>query len=104
MLEVRFLRNVRDEISGVCAEGHAQWDEAGKDIVCAAASVLLQSLWLGLTEVLKLDVDGGWESGRLDVDWSPYAGLAEVAALARTAEASLQKLAAAYPGNVALRG
>lgn len=37
--------------------GHAGFAEAGEDIVCAAISAISQTAILGLTEVLKLEVD-----------------------------------------------
>ncbi|MBB5217889.1 MULTISPECIES: ribosomal-processing cysteine protease Prp [Treponema] len=41
MTEVLLVCNSRGEFSAVCAAGHAGFAEKGRDIVCAAESVLL---------------------------------------------------------------
>ncbi len=40
---------------GFLSGGHAEYDEAGKDIVCSAISALTQTCLLGLTDVVGLD-------------------------------------------------
>jgi len=42
MIHIRLLRR-EGLLMGVEAQGHAGWDKAGRDIVCAAVSVLLRS-------------------------------------------------------------
>lgn len=42
--------------AGFRADGHADYAEKGKDIVCAASSALLQGCVQGLMEVMKLDI------------------------------------------------
>ncbi len=42
---------------GFNVEGHAYYDEYGKDIVCAAISILTQTCVNSLKEILKLDFD-----------------------------------------------
>jgi hypothetical protein len=36
--------------------GHSGYSEAGKDIVCAAVSAIVQTAILGLTDVLRVDI------------------------------------------------
>ena len=38
----------------VCARGHSGYADSGSDIVCAAISVLMQTLHIGLVDVLGL--------------------------------------------------
>ena len=42
---------------GIECKGHADYDSLGKDIVCAGVSVLTQSIFIGLTEVINSDFD-----------------------------------------------
>lgn len=56
MIKVRIKRNSNQHISEFKITGHAYADEPGKDIVCAAVSMLTQTIILGLIEVLKVEV------------------------------------------------
>jgi uncharacterized protein len=46
-------------------KGHADSVEEGYDLVCCAVSVLSQSILIGLTEVLNLDVNYSIDNGFL---------------------------------------
>ena len=71
MIEVRFLRK-----SGLLVaftyDGHADYDEYGKDIVCAAVTAQCMMIYNGLDEVMKirnkidLNNDGGYLSVSID--------------------------------------
>ncbi|WP_312461164.1 ribosomal-processing cysteine protease Prp [Proteiniclasticum sp.] len=71
MIEVRFLRKSGNLIS-FTYEGHADYDEYGKDIVCAAVTAQCMMAYNGLDEVLKvknkidLHEDGGYLSVSID--------------------------------------
>ncbi|MFH1454499.1 MAG: ribosomal-processing cysteine protease Prp [Armatimonadota bacterium] len=52
MLEITFFK--RTYLYGFEASGHASFAVEGEDIVCAAASALLQSTLLGLKKILKI--------------------------------------------------
>lgn len=52
MLKITFFK--KKFFTGFEAAGHANFDIEGKDIVCAAASALLQSAILGLSKTLKI--------------------------------------------------
>lgn len=43
MIQVSVYKNQAGEFIGVCCDGHAEYDEPGQDIVCAAVSVLMLS-------------------------------------------------------------
>ena len=102
MLEVRFRRDSRQRLSSVLAAGHADAAVRGEDLVCAAASAILQAAQLGLAAYAKLDTanvtraDGEMtfrivESAR-DRD--------DVKAIVATAELAIEKLARQFPINV----
>ena len=43
MININFLINKKDEIVGFEIEGHANYDEYGKDLVCSAVTILAYS-------------------------------------------------------------
>ena len=101
MLKISFALLGDGRVVRVDASGHAESAAYGEDLVCAAASVLLQSLWLGLTHVVGITVDGGWTSGDLRMSITDAdAERIDVAALMQTALRSLEALAHEHPKNV----
>lgn len=83
------------------AKGHAGWAKLGRDVVCAAASTLLQSTWLGISEVAGIEVDGKRGQGTLELTWSPAVRASEaLRLLVRTADLSMERLAEQYPRHV----
>lgn len=56
MIKVCIKRNIDRSISEFKVIGHAYADEPGKDIVCAAVSMLTQTIVLGLCQVIKIKV------------------------------------------------
>jgi uncharacterized protein YsxB (DUF464 family) len=101
VVRVTFCRDSRKRLSSVFADGHAGWANAGEDIVCAAASAILQAALLGLTDVAKIDVTAERTAGRLAMRW-PDADRDNVAvdAIVATAELSIASLANDFPEHV----
>jgi len=56
MIKVDIIRDKNDYIKEFKVTGHAYADVHGKDIVCAAVSMLTQTIILGLCEVVKIQV------------------------------------------------
>lgn len=101
MVEVRIREDSRQRLSSFSAQGHAEWADAGTDIVCAAVSTLLQAAWLGLKEHAKVAVKASRRSGRLELRWPAEAREREdVRAILATAALSLECLAGQYPSRV----
>jgi len=65
MLKVHIYRDSEKKIYKYEAFGHCNFEEAGKDIVCAASSVLLQVAILGLNKYCGLTPDVEILSGKL---------------------------------------
>lgn len=83
------------------AKGHADWAELGRDVVCAAASTILQSTWLGLAEVAGIAVEGVRESGNFRMKWpQTEREVHAVHVLVTTADRSIFQLATQYPKNL----
>ena len=90
---------------GFSCEGHAEFDEHGQDIVCAAVSALTGALGLGLTEVaglpLKPEVGEGVFRLRLP-QLNPEQEL-QAALLLDTTVAALAQMEEVYSGFVEVR-
>jgi uncharacterized protein YsxB (DUF464 family) len=103
MLDVTFSRDSRNRLSSVFADGHADWAEHGRDIVCAAVSAILQAARLGLEEHAGVAVDAHQEGGLMRLRW-PEAVRDDprVVAIVTTAELATAKIAEQYPQHVAI--
>jgi len=69
MIKIEVFYNLKDEIYKIIAQGHAKFNEDGKDIVCASISVALQQAIIGLLYELKIKDDFyEMEKGNLLID------------------------------------
>ena len=101
MLVVTFVYDEHGFPIMVEAQGHADWAVLGRDVVCAAASTVLQSTWFGLSEVAGVAVEGVKESGYLRMEWPESDRRSEaVRVLITTADLSILQLATQYPKNL----
>ena len=67
MIRVRIERDSTGRIRGFEAKGHAGVGPRGNDIVCAAVSVLTDSVFLGLDRHLKREMEWDADSGDISV-------------------------------------
>ena len=67
MIRVRIERDATGRIRGFEAKGHAGAGPKGNDIVCAAVSVLTDSVFLGLDRHLKREMEWDADSGDISV-------------------------------------
>ena len=96
-----FRRDSRNRLSSVFADGHAGWAEAGDDIVCAAASAILQAALLGLTDVANVPVSAERTPGHLAMRWPESArDNSDVRAIVATAELSIESIARDFPKHL----
>ncbi|MCR5793287.1 MAG: ribosomal-processing cysteine protease Prp [Lachnospiraceae bacterium] len=67
MIVIRF-KSKNDVCYGLTTSGHAEFDEAGRDIVCAAASVLVINTLNSIEKFTSdtIEVDENQEDGRID--------------------------------------
>jgi uncharacterized protein YsxB (DUF464 family) len=101
VVTVTFRRDSRKRLSSVFAEGHAGWAEPGEDVVCAAASAILQAAWLGLAEHARVEVEGERTGGRLAMRWPEAArDRDDVRAIVATAELAIARIAQQFPKHV----
>ncbi len=104
MLEVVFYRDARKRPAAIAAHGHARGGRYGKDIVCAAASAVLQAARLGLEEHAGLRLDALAEPGEFSLRWpAKTRDDASVKAIVATAELAVREIARQYPRHVRVR-
>jgi uncharacterized protein YsxB (DUF464 family) len=103
VLVVTFYRDERGRLCGLCARGHADFADRGKDIVCAAVSAILQAAHLGLREHARVVVAARQEPGELDVRLrSDQRDPESVRAILATAELAVDQIAQRFPKHVRL--
>jgi uncharacterized protein YsxB (DUF464 family) len=101
VLEVRFRRDSRQRLSSVFAHGHAEAGVAGDDVVCAAASAILQAAELGLTVYAALPSVAARADGEMTFAIPETAReRGDVKAIVETAELAIAQLAWQFPANV----
>ncbi|WP_333860072.1 ribosomal-processing cysteine protease Prp [Clostridium sp.] len=64
MIEAVFNRKC-DNLVSVIVKGHAESVDEGYDMVCSAVSAISQSILIGITEVLNLNIKYSLEDGFL---------------------------------------
>ncbi|ERT61986.1 MULTISPECIES: ribosomal-processing cysteine protease Prp [Megasphaera] len=100
MITVSLFRNGEHRFSGFEASGHADYGEAGADIVCAAVSALTQTALLGLLKYaggrLSYSVKDGFVSVRLQ------AVTDETEVIMETLQLGLQEISRQYEKYVAV--
>jgi uncharacterized protein YsxB (DUF464 family) len=101
LVEIHLREDSRGRLSSFYANGHAGWEDDGRDVVCAAVSALLQSAWFGLTDVAHVEVTASRTKGSLELSW-PESARDDVAARAivETAARSVERIAQQFPKNV----
>lgn len=67
MIKVQIHRNEQSSIIGYDIDGHAEYADAGEDIVCAAVSAITQTALAGLIEFLKCNEAHEIKKGHLSV-------------------------------------
>ena len=65
MIRIVFLTDSQGLIQEFTVKGHAEYDDAGKDIVCAAVSAVVQTAVIGLTDVAGINADHAQKDGLL---------------------------------------
>ena len=92
-----------ESLLGIESRGHSESGRKGEDVVCAAVSVLIHALFLGLRDVAKISAE--WEADAsvpfIGVKW-PEEAAAEVSLLTATVALSLKEIASRYAEHVSI--
>ncbi len=84
--------------------GHADFDDPGRDIVCAAVSALSQAAVIGITEVVGVPATWNRDAGELSLDLPFDDGYLEATdVLLETVYLALADLSEQYPGELGVR-
>ena len=89
MIRIKVRRNRSKRIRSILVTGHAEYDAAGYDVVCAAVSALVQTIPLAFDKVLGLDMIYLREKGRF---WAFLPQLDEEELVLLQAEAIFQAM------------
>jgi uncharacterized protein YsxB (DUF464 family) len=101
VIRVRVQRSRQGSPVALMVEGHAGRGAYGEDIVCAAASALVETLMLGLTEVVAEIPQGRVDDGLADLRFfQPMSG--EARAIVETIVRGLKDLASTEPDAVSV--
>ncbi len=110
MIEIRFWRTGPEEeapLHSFEVRGHAGYEEAGRDIICAAVSAVTQSTVKGLAEVVGCEPDMEYSEGflrcRVNMDDLPRTQQWCVQVLMETLRLALDDIQEQYPDRIRLR-
>ena len=103
MISISFYRNEEDMIFGFETEGHAEYAKPGKDIVCAAVSILIENTVNSIEELLKVKVEltDNPKTGYIDMRVSDYQR-SDVQLLFNSLELGLKEIEKQFEKNVRL--
>ncbi len=72
---IRVQASRRDgDIVRITASGHAGYDEAGRDIVCAGVTAIMTTVYAALTDLLSVRPEASFVEGRLEIDLGAVCG------------------------------
>lgn len=100
MLHIRIFRDKENKISLVKSQGHCNFAEEGKDIVCSGISAILQTAFLGLLRFANSDISGSFSKGSMFIFVNPNS---VSDAILETMLIGLQEIERQYPENVSVQ-
>jgi uncharacterized protein YsxB (DUF464 family) len=105
MVSVKLVMDSQKQYSGFICSGHAAYAKLGRDIVCAAISILTQTIIGALEEILKipLDVEADAATGYLKCCWvNCPEQLEQIQLLVKTLILGLTAIQTEYPNHISL--
>ena len=106
MLHVDIYRDKEEKVCRYRASGHCSFDEKGKDIVCASASVLLQVAILGISEYCGVKPVIGISDGKLNCHIPEVSDLQkarDIQVILETMLIGLKEIEKQYPDNIKIK-
>ncbi len=104
MIKIEFIVQNENYV-GLRCNGHSGYAESGHDIVCASISTLAQSLYIGLSQVVKTKITYNLNEKNAHLELrlsdnisSKEKELSQV--LFKTTFLSMQDIASGYPKNI----
>lgn len=102
MINLTILKS-NDAITTIQAKGHSGCAEAGQDIVCSAISTIMQTTLIGLTEVVKTNVDYEIDENIPFMRISVSAGDKQAQLLMKTAYLAVKQIAGDYKNYIKIK-
>ncbi|MCE5284293.1 MAG: ribosomal-processing cysteine protease Prp [Pelosinus sp.] len=99
MIKIKTFRNSKNVLLGFVITGHANAAPHGKDIICAAVSILAQTAVYGLERHLKREISLDIAEGKLSLELNGNPDEL-TSAILETAFIGLQEIAKEYPKRV----
>ena len=103
MIDISIYKNSMHKTEKVVVSGHAGYARHGEDIVCAAVSILSQTILIGLVEVLKQDVRYEISDGYLEFSLENKNNNGSINALLDTFEFGRENLLQEYGSYLKLK-
>lgn len=82
----------------ITVKGHANYEEIGKDIVCASVSILTQTLIKSIEDLTADVIQYGISPGSVDINFKTLSD--ETKTLIKSFFVGVKAIAEAYPENV----
>jgi uncharacterized protein YsxB (DUF464 family) len=105
MVSVKMAVDRQKQYSGFVCSGHAAYAKHGSDIVCAAISILTQTIMAALEELLQLplEVEADASTGYLKCTWVNQTDQCDqVQLLIKTLILGLNAIQTEYPNHISL--
>ena len=106
MINILIIKSGSD-IMTIEATGHSGYAESGKDIVCSAVSSLMQSLAVGLTDVVKIPtnikVDEEFAHMHIEIQDKHDSKMRDAQILMHTTALSLRAVADGYTKYIKIK-
>lgn len=105
MVSVKMAVDRQKQYSGFICSGHAAYAKHGADIVCAAISILTQTIMAALEELLQLplEVEANESTGYLKCTWVNQPDqLERIQLLVKTLILGLKAIQTEYPNHISL--
>ena len=99
MVKIAIYHDSPGSIVGCKVVGHAGYAKSGKDIVCAAVSILVYTTASAMQQLLDIKLSGDLASGKMEF-YLPDAASAQTELLFKTMLLGLAEIARQYPKRV----
>ena len=100
MITISHATNILGNNGKITIQGHAHYAEAGKDIVCAAVSTLVQTLIQSIEDLTEDKIKYDISPGMVDINYRNLSEKAQI--LIDSFFVGVQMIANEYPDNVRL--
>ena len=103
MITVSFFKDGNGKVVKVTATGHSGYASSGSDIVCAAASTLIQTAYLAIADITdKITFDRDDDKAYFSFTVGDVPDRHDIDVIIRAVTVGLRDLASGYPQHIKL--